>query len=150
MVSRVVFGRGCFNQLDDILAEKGSNDDSFIVFLVDDVFKQSGLAKRISAKNKDFILWVNVDDEPKTAYVDDLTQRIKSYADRLPDGVVGIGGGSTMDLAKAVFSDAYKSRFFSRLPGLGLNKKSSALSCRHSHPFRYRSRGVSNHSSFRS
>lgn len=54
------------------------------------MFKQSGLAKRIPAKNKDFIIWVNVDDEPKTAYVDDLTQRIKSYADRLPDGVVGI------------------------------------------------------------
>ena len=102
MVSRVVFGRGCFNQLDDILAEKRSNDNSFVVFLVDDVFEQSGLAPRISAKNKDFIIWVNVDDEPKTAYVDDLTQRIKSYADRLPAGVVGIGGGSAMDLAKAV------------------------------------------------
>jgi len=102
MVSRVIFGRGCFNQMGDILADKRVDDNSFIVFLVDDVFKQSGLAKRISAKNKDFIIWVNVDDEPKTAYVDDLTQRIKSYADRLPDGVVGIGGGSAMDLAKAV------------------------------------------------
>ena len=102
MVSRVVFGRGCFNQLDDILAEKRGDSDSFIVFLVDDVFEQSRLAKRIFAKNKDFIIWVNVDDEPKTAYVDDLTQRIKGYAHRLPDGVVGIGGGSTMDLAKAV------------------------------------------------
>jgi len=102
MVSRVVFGRGCFNQLDDILAEKRSKDDSFIVFLVDDVFRQSGLAKRISAKNKDFIIWVNVDDEPKTVYVDDLTRRVKEYSGRLPDGVVGIGGGSTMDLAKAV------------------------------------------------
>ncbi|MFH1581144.1 MAG: iron-containing alcohol dehydrogenase family protein [Pseudomonadota bacterium] len=102
MVSRVVFGRGCFNQLDDILAEKRSNDYSFIVFLVDDVFEQSRLAQRIPAKNTDFIIWVNVDDEPKTAYVDDLTQRIKGYSDRLPDGVVGIGGGSAMDLAKAV------------------------------------------------
>ena len=102
MVSRVVFGRGCFNQLDDILAEKRGDSDSFIVFLVDDVFEQSRLAKRIFAKNKDFIIWVNVDDEPKTAYVDDLTQRIKGYAHRLPDGVVGIGGGSAMDLAKAV------------------------------------------------
>ncbi|MDI6687297.1 MAG: iron-containing alcohol dehydrogenase family protein [Desulfobacterales bacterium] len=102
MVSRVVFGRGCFDQLDDILAEKRSEDDSFIVFLVDDVFKQSRLAKRISTKNKDFIIWVNVDDEPKTAYVDDLTRRVKGYSNRPPDGVVGIGGGSAMDLAKAV------------------------------------------------
>lgn len=102
MVSRVVFGRGCFNQLDDILAEKRSKNDSFIVFLVDDVFEQSGLAQRIPAKKTDFIIWVNVDDEPKTAYVDDLTQRIKGYSDRLPDGIVGIGGGSAMDLAKAV------------------------------------------------
>jgi 3-deoxy-alpha-D-manno-octulosonate 8-oxidase len=51
---------------------------------------------------RDLVIWVNVDDEPKTAYVDDLTQKVKSYSNRLPDGVVGIGGGSTMDLAKAV------------------------------------------------
>ena len=102
MVSRVVFGRGCFNQLDDILAEKRADDNSFVVFLVDDVFENSALKGRLPVKRGDLVIWVNVDDEPKTAYVDDLTQRIKSYADRLPDGVVGIGGGSTMDLAKAV------------------------------------------------
>jgi len=102
MVSRVVFGRGCFNQLDDILAEKRTDDNSFVVFLVDDVFENSAFKGRLPAKKRDLAIWVNVDDEPKTAYVDDLTQKVKSYSNRLPDGVVGIGGGSTMDLAKAV------------------------------------------------
>ncbi len=102
MVSRVIFGRGCFNQLDDILAEKRAGDNSFVVFLVDDVFENSAFKGRLPAKKRDLVIWVNVDDEPKTAYVDDLTQKVKSYSNRLPDGVVGLGGGSAMDLAKAV------------------------------------------------
>ena len=102
MVSRVVFGRGCFNQLDDILAEKRGVDNSFVVFLVDDVFEKSPLAKRIPARGTDLVIWVNADDEPKTLYVDKLVQEIRDYSEMLPDGVVGIGGGSAMDLAKAV------------------------------------------------
>lgn len=106
VVSRVVFGRGCFNQLDDILSGKRKATDSFMVFLMDDVFKNSALEERLPLKDQDLLLWVNVDDEPKTAYVDELTQDVRTYIqsglERLPDGVIGIGGGSTMDLAKAV------------------------------------------------
>ena len=102
MVSYVVFGRGCFNQLDDILAERRKSDDSFMVFLVDDVFLESTLKKRVPVKDPDMLIWVNVDDEPKTKYVDALTQKIKDFSGPLPDGIIGIGGGSTMDIAKAV------------------------------------------------
>jgi len=102
MVSNVVFGRGCFNQLDDILSEKRRDKNSFMVFMVDDVFEDSDFRERLPARETDLVLWVNVDDEPKTVYVDELTDRVKKYQKNLPDGVVGIGGGSTMDLAKAV------------------------------------------------
>jgi len=47
MVSYVVFGRGCFNQLDDILAEKRKSEDSYMVFLVDDVFLKSPFKDRV-------------------------------------------------------------------------------------------------------
>ena len=102
MISYVVFGGGCFNQLKSILAEKRRDSDSFMVFLVDDVFESSSLIERIPLGSRDRIISVNVDDEPKTVYVDELTDKARNFSNRLPDGIIGIGGGSAMDLAKAV------------------------------------------------
>lgn len=105
-VNRMVFGRGCFNQLDDILAGQRTAKRSAIVFVVDDVFKEKPLRERIPLKGNDLLLWVNVDHEPKTSYVDQLTKQVKqAMAERdqdLPAGVIGIGGGSAMDLSKAI------------------------------------------------
>ena len=39
MVPRVVFGRGSFNQLEEILAPKRASENAPFIFLVDDVFK---------------------------------------------------------------------------------------------------------------
>jgi 3-deoxy-alpha-D-manno-octulosonate 8-oxidase len=102
MVSHVVFGRGCFNQLGDILAQKRRSEGGFSVFLVDDVFQDSDLKARVPVRSQDRLIWVNVDDEPKTKYVDALTEQIKDLSAELPASVIGIGGGSTMDIAKAV------------------------------------------------
>ena len=38
MISRVVYGRGCFDQLDEILAERRLPGRDSMVFVVDDVF----------------------------------------------------------------------------------------------------------------
>ena len=102
MVSRVIFGQGSFRQLGDILQAPRSTNESFIVFMVDDVFKDSALGKKIPVKDGDMMLWVNVDKEPTTEYVDGLTDKIRLFSENPPAGVIGIGGGSTMDLAKAV------------------------------------------------
>jgi 3-deoxy-alpha-D-manno-octulosonate 8-oxidase len=106
MVSYIIFGRGSFNQLDDILSKYRKDEASVMVFCVDDVFKDKPLRDRLPLKDPDILMWVNVDVEPKTSYVDNLTRQIKdemkSRHDSLPCGVIGVGGGSTMDIAKAV------------------------------------------------
>ncbi len=101
-VSRIIFGRGSFTQLDNIIAEQKKRLDGLAVFLIDDVFKAGELAEKTPLGEGDLCLFVNVDKEPSTQYVDALTLRIKSFFGRLPVCVIGIGGGSTLDLAKAV------------------------------------------------
>jgi 3-deoxy-alpha-D-manno-octulosonate 8-oxidase len=59
------------------------------------------LATRVPAKGKDKIIYVDVTYEPKTTYVDSLANQLKEEFGTI-SGVVGIGGGSAMDLAKAV------------------------------------------------
>lgn len=102
VVPKVMFGRGCFSQLDEVLRERRGGNNSYMVFILDDVFQDKALESRIPLRNNDYLLHVNVDVEPKTSYIDELVERINNFSPVLPDGIIGIGGGSTMDIAKAV------------------------------------------------
>lgn len=102
LVPNVIFGRGCFSQLDEIIERQRTDADAWAVFVTDDVFQGKDLEKRIPLHANDLLLWVNVDDEPKTSYVDQLTLDVKNTRSTLPCAVIGIGGGSSMDLAKAI------------------------------------------------
>jgi len=100
MVSYVVYGRGCFNQLDEILAPQRKSGVPMI-FLVDHFFEGKELLNRIPIRGKDKIIFADVTNEPKTTYVDKIAQSLKDEFGKV-SGVIGIGGGSTLDLAKAV------------------------------------------------
>jgi 3-deoxy-alpha-D-manno-octulosonate 8-oxidase len=100
MVDYVVYGRGSFNQLDEILApnRKGTAP---MIFLVDHFFEGKPLVQRIPLTGKDKIVFADVTHEPKTKQVDALAASLREEFGTV-SGIVGIGGGSTMDLAKAV------------------------------------------------
>lgn len=100
MVGYVVYGRGCFAQLDGILAPHRQTDRP-MVFLVDHFFKGRPLIERIPVRGNDRIVYADVTHEPKTTYVDQLANELKDTFGSV-SGIIGIGGGSTMDLAKAV------------------------------------------------
>ena len=103
MVPRVIFGRGSFNQLGELLAPNRLNRNSPFIFLVDDVFKtEFDITSRIPLSYDDKIIFVSTAEEPKTTQVDELVEHIiLTFKDR-PSGIIGIGGGSVLDLAKAV------------------------------------------------
>ena len=100
MVDYVVYGRGSFNQLDEILApnRKGAAP---MIFLVDHFFEGKPLVQRIPLTGKDKIVFADVTHEPKTGQVDALAASLREEFGTV-SGIIGIGGGSTMDLAKAV------------------------------------------------
>jgi 3-deoxy-alpha-D-manno-octulosonate 8-oxidase len=97
-----MFGRGSFNQLGEVIGERRINPDSYFVFVLDDVFVGKPLQDRLPMQSGDLLLPVNVDDEPKTSYIDSLVEKIRDYSPVVPAGIIGIGGGSAMDIAKAV------------------------------------------------
>ena len=100
IIGYVISGRGAFNQLDVIL-QPNRKGEAPMVFLVDHYFEGKPLASRVPLRGKDKIIFVDVTHEPKTTYVDKLAAELKAEFGTV-SGVIGIGGGSAMDLAKAV------------------------------------------------
>ncbi|HET9055310.1 MAG TPA: iron-containing alcohol dehydrogenase family protein [Chitinophagaceae bacterium] len=100
MVDYVVYGRGCFNQLDEIIAPHRKSGKP-MVFLIDHFFKGKPLVNRIPLRGNDKIIFADVTYEPKTTQVDKLAKELQDEFGNI-SGIIGIGGGSTMDLAKAV------------------------------------------------
>ncbi len=122
-IEKTVFGRGSFNQLGDILAEKRNDNDKFMLFLVDNYFKGKELEKRIPSQKQDIVKFIDVDSyEPTTEQIDSLRDSVKNPKGT-PSAVIGIGGGSIMDIAKAVslmFTNEGSSTLYQ---GLNLIKK---------------------------
>lgn len=101
-IEKTVFGRGSFAQLGEIVEEHRKENDCFMLYLVDHYFKGKELEKRIPATGNDIVTFFDVDpEEPTTTHIDTLRDRVKN-SKGIPAAVIGIGGGSILDLAKAV------------------------------------------------
>src|ERR1041385_6697998 len=101
-IEKTVFGRGSFNQLGDIISEKRNDNDKFMLFVVDNYFKGKDLEKRIPSTSGDVVKFIDVDKyEPTTEQIDEMRDSVKA-SKGIPSAVIGIGGGSVMDIAKAV------------------------------------------------
>lgn len=125
MVPRVIYGAGCFDQIGEILLPRRISADAPMIYLMDDVFKGRGLAERIPLLCSDQIIFISADQEPKTEQVDRLVSGIRDTFAEQPSGIIGIGGGTLLDLAKAVSIMLTNSGSAANYQGWDLVKKPS-------------------------
>lgn len=100
MVPRVVYGKGSANQVDEILQPIRKNGYP-IIYFADHFFRDKPLIQKIPLKENDKIVFIDTSDEPKTAYVDEIRDQLKEEFGKV-SGIIGYGGGSVMDMTKAV------------------------------------------------
>ena len=96
---RIEFGSGSFNRLPDIIAGYGN---SILIVTGGKSFRNSQKWKHfIDELNERGIIWehVTISEEPSPLLVDEIVQTFTDYAFEV---VVGVGGGSALDAAKAI------------------------------------------------
>lgn len=102
MVQHYFLGSGSFVQLEGLLNDKRQDNSGFAVLVIDHFFEKNTHLLDISfCKDDDIVLYVDTTDEPRAEYIDSLTDIVKRKG-KLPIAIVGIGGGSTMDISKAI------------------------------------------------
>src|SRR5580704_12703280 len=98
-VGEYLLGFGALQLAAQVLGERTPGSGSH-VYLIDHFFSDGSLLARLPLNENDTVLYIDTRDEPTTEQMDNITAQLR--ADAPPHVVVGIGGGSTMDTAKAV------------------------------------------------
>jgi len=98
-VPRLLFGAGMVTRLAELLPAGGSGR----LFVLDAALRSQGIAERLPISDADELEWFPADKhEPSTDQVDLLRDRILGRPGAPPIAIIGVGGGSTMDVAKAL------------------------------------------------
>ncbi len=107
-VGRYNIGRSSLDELKPLLVRRrteslANGGQGSVVFLVDCFFRNGGdLVSRLDVQPGDVVRFVETRDEPTTDSIDGLVAVLRDDGVSTPAAVVGIGGGITMDTAKAV------------------------------------------------
>ncbi len=96
-VSKYLIGKGTFSQLATLLADR---QEGYHVYLIDIFFESKNL--NLPKRNEDVLFFVDTAHEPTTSYINELRDQIFAKKTNLPTAIIGVGGGVTLDTAKAV------------------------------------------------
>lgn len=102
-VSRYIVGQGAASELSSLVNSMRSGNSHAALLLIDSYFEaQPEVLKRLNISDIDGVIFISTESEPTTESVDEYVAQIKYEKRDNPCVIVGMGGGSTMDVAKAV------------------------------------------------
>ena len=126
-VSRYLFSKGAICRLPDVLAFRREQGSNRVIFLLDEFFKENSKpVRQLPFEAKDQLIYVSTKEEPTTDGIDALVKQLRDDGVEDVCAVVGIGGGVTLDTAKAVsnlitnggFAADYQGWDLVRVPGV--------------------------------
>lgn len=126
-VLRYTIGEGGLSDLPKLLEAHRIEGTGVIVFFIDEFFKsQPAIISALGIAAEDEIVFVETGDEPSTDVIDEITARLRQNGFSQPSAIVGMGGGITMDTAKAVSNlltnggkaEAYQGWDLVKVPGI--------------------------------
>ena len=103
-VNRYTIGEGSLNGLSENLSSlRKKSGNGHVIFFIDEYFQNhQNILNSLNIEARDELLFISTSEEPTTEYIDHLCSKInKNFIGRLT-AIVGMGGGITMDIAKAV------------------------------------------------
>jgi 3-deoxy-alpha-D-manno-octulosonate 8-oxidase len=126
-VGGFTFGAGSLSSIKEFLDSKGISRDGGLVFLVDEFFENNpgNFLSKLSICPEDKLIFISTKDEPTTESVDNLVSHLKIEGYH-PSAIIGMGGGITLDTAKAVsnlltnggFASDYQGWDLVKMPGV--------------------------------
>ena len=98
-----LFESGSLRDLETILLQKREADSDYALFLIDHYFKNHfDKLGSLPVCKQDWMHFVDTRSEPTTDDINILRDRLLECDKGSPVAVIGIGGGATMDVAKAL------------------------------------------------
>ena len=102
-VHNYVQGFGSISFLKEILNERKLKYQGVVIYSIDIYFQKNGLPKKLNFIDpNDLVIYIDSSSEPTTKYVNDIKNSIIKKLTKKPSTIVGLGGGSTLDISKAV------------------------------------------------
>lgn len=128
-VEKTAYGRGSFSKLKELLLPHRHSENKYLIFFIDDYFEHNDKIRfAIPLEANDHMEYISVVEEPTTELIDMLRDKyLQKYG--LPAGVVGIGGGSVIDVAKAMSLMFTNEGSSTQYQGLNLVKNKGIFAC---------------------
>jgi 3-deoxy-alpha-D-manno-octulosonate 8-oxidase len=101
-VGRYHFGAGSLSQLQSALDRRLASVPGRVAYFIDGYFETGDLPGRLPKRREDGLFFVDTSHEPTTEQVDALVAAARAGGSQPIAAVVGIGGGSILDIGKAV------------------------------------------------